>query len=65
MEFKHKPCHEESDPELRNDMIDEDARRACATRRRIEDIKEAALLERIALDEVWDCPASARGAVNE
>ena len=54
MELNHKPVYEESDPELRNDMIDEDARRACATRRRIEDIKAAALLERIALDEVWD-----------
>ena len=55
MAFNSKPDYkEESDPELRNEMIDEDARRACATRRRIEDIKDAALLERNVLDEVWD-----------
>ena len=55
MAFNRKPDYkEESNPELRNEMIGEDARRACATRRRIEDIKDAALLERNVLDEVWD-----------
>lgn len=35
------------------DVTDED-RRALEVRRRIEDIKEAARLEREALDEVWE-----------
>lgn len=53
--FNIKPAYKaESSPELRNEMLDDEARRACATRRRIEDIKEAARLERSALDEVWE-----------
>lgn len=44
----------ESNPEEKNSKIDAAAIEATRRRRRIEDIKEAARLEREVLDDVWD-----------
>lgn len=44
----------ESNPEEKNSKIDAAAIEATRRRRRIEDIKEAARLERDVLEDVWD-----------
>lgn len=46
--------HPESDPVRYNTSISEEGRMECARRRRIEDIKEAARLEREAILDPWE-----------